>query len=58
MDLFEEYKMLLIGAGGIALSYVPNPIDLMRWVVLFSTFGYTVYKWYLLWKKNKDDEPK
>lgn len=54
----EEMKVPLATAAGILLSFIPTNdsewLNAFRWVVVLATLGYTVRRWYLMEKENKN----
>lgn len=56
MNNFDDFKVLTASFIAIILSYIQTPLDGFRYIVLIATLCYTLRKWYLMEKKNKEDK--
>lgn len=56
MNNLEDFKVLLVSATAILISYINTPLDGLRYLVLFATLIYTLRKWYLMEKRNKNNK--
>ena len=56
----EDIKVPLATATGILLSFVPvngnDWLNVFRWIVVLATLCYTVRKWYLMEKENRNNK--
>jgi len=58
MSNFEDFKVLMVSAIGLVISYISTPLEGLRYIVLILTALYTIRRWYLMEKRNrKKDDP-
>jgi hypothetical protein len=53
---FEDFKVLSATCAAMILSYINTPLDGFRYIVLIATLCYTIRKWYLMEKQDKNNK--
>ena len=54
-DLIDDFKVLGVTVAGIVTSYIiTDPLSFMRWIVLLATLCFTLRRWWIMEKRNKD----
>ncbi|WP_171017229.1 hypothetical protein [Maribacter sp. ACAM166] len=56
MNFFDDFKVLTASFVAIVLSYINTPLDGFRYLVLIATLCYTIRKWYIMEKRNKNNK--
>lgn len=52
--LMEDFSVWAVSAIGIIASYITAE-NTLRWIVLLVSLGFTLRRWYIMEKKNRNN---
>lgn len=52
----EDFKVLTVAIIGVVFSYVETTFDILRFITVLLSIGYTVHRWFILIKKNRKNK--